>query len=39
MVLKHSKKILVSRTLKEIEKLLEGHGFFEGSSFPFDQPQ
>jgi len=27
IVLKQSKKILISRTLKEIEKLLKGHGF------------
>ena len=27
VVLKHTKKILVSRTLKEIEELLEGHAF------------
>lgn len=27
VVLKHAKKVLVSRTLKEIEELLEGHSF------------
>ncbi len=27
VVLKHTKKVLVSRTLKEIEELLEGHAF------------